>query len=260
MEPAQPARNAPDQPGPPDKVDYIDYGEQMQAIAETVFHPVYLVSVTVLGVSIFRRASEGSGLRIFGAMAIILGFGDAFHLLPRIYALWTTGMDANAAALGVGKLVTSVTMTVFYVMLYEFWLRWTGAARTRWLAALVYGLAAIRIALVLMPQNQWLSADPPLSWGIYRNLPFLVLGGLTVALFAREPVRQSGPFRNMWLAIVLSFAFYAPVVLAAGTYPIAGTLMIPKTLAYVWMVVMGLKASQAQTMSQPAVAAAQPAR
>ena len=43
----------------------------------------------------------------------------------------------------------------------------------------------------------------------------------------------------MWLAITLSFAFYVPVVLWADVYPIIGTLMIPKTIAYVWVVWMG---------------------
>ena len=42
----------------------------------------------------------------------------------------------------------------------------------------------------------------------------------------------------MPLAVTLSFAFYLPVVLLSGTYPPVGMLMIPKTLAYVWVVWM----------------------
>lgn len=231
----------------------------MQAIAETLFHPTYLLTVSILGVQIIRRAEPGSGFGLFGAMALILGFGDAFHLLPRAYALWTTGMDANAAALGVGKLVTSITMTVFYVMLYEFWRGRYASSRSRALQAVVYALAVLRIGLSLMPQNQWLSANAPLAWGIYRNIPFAILGGITVVLFTRSAGRED-PFRWMWLAITLSFAFYAPVVLLAGTYPIAGTLMIPKTIAYVWMVIMGHRAVTAEASRSPLPAQAQPAR
>ena len=43
----------------------------------------------------------------------------------------------------------------------------------------------------------------------------------------------------MWLAIVISFACYAPVVVFAKTIPPVGALMIPKTCAYVWVVWMG---------------------
>ena len=42
----------------------------------------------------------------------------------------------------------------------------------------VYGLSAARIVLCMMPQNDWLSASAPLSWGIWRNIPFALLGML----------------------------------------------------------------------------------
>ena len=51
-------------------------------------------------------------------MAVTLGCGDAFHLVPRAVALCTTGLETYMEALGIGKLITSVTMTAFYVLLY----------------------------------------------------------------------------------------------------------------------------------------------
>ena len=55
-------------------------------------------------------------------------------------------------------------------------------------------------------------------------------------------VKNDKSFRWMWLTIVLSFAFYIPVVLWADVIPMIGMLMIPKTCAYVWTVVIGYKA------------------
>ncbi len=49
-------------------------------------------------------------------------------------------------------------------------------------------------------------------------------------------------FKFMWLTIVISFGFYLPVVLFADVVPLIGMLMIPKTLAYVWTVVIGYNA------------------
>ena len=46
-------------------------------------------------------------------------------------------------------------------------------------------------------------------------------------------------FKFMWLTIVLSFGFYIPVVLWADVIPVIGMLMIPKTCAYVWTVLIG---------------------
>lgn len=53
---------------------------------------------------------------------------------------------------------------------------------------------------------------------------------------------QDKPFRFLWLAVVISFACYIPVVLFADIVPMVGMLMIPKTCAYVWIVLIGYKA------------------
>ena len=49
-------------------------------------------------------------------------------------------------------------------------------------------------------------------------------------------------FRFLYLAVIFSFACYIPVVLFADTAPPVGMLMIPKTCAYVWVVLIGYKA------------------
>lgn len=187
------------------------------------------------------RGSQGNGqFRLFGIMVVVLGAGDAFHLIPRAVALCTTGLEHYTAALGMGKWITSITMTIFYVLLYYVWRQRYHITGKRGLTAAVYVLAGLRILLCMMPQNQWLSADAPLSWGIYRNIPFALLGILVIVLFYRS-AREQGDraFGWMWLTIVLSFAFYIPVVLWADTIPMIGMLMIPKTCAYVWTVLIG---------------------
>ncbi|MDR2504959.1 MAG: hypothetical protein LBD16_02520 [Oscillospiraceae bacterium] len=214
----------------------------MQAIMESIFDAAYLVTAITLGVLILRNAKGRRQFVLFGAMTLLLGCGDAFHLVPRIIALNTTGVADYAAALGFGTLVTSVTMTVFYVLMYHVWqLRYNAASRKP-LTAAVYALAIIRIALCLFPQNAWTSADAPYIWGIYRNIPFALLGILIIALFYGK--RGDRHFRFMWAAIALSFAFYAPVVLFADSIPAIGMLMLPKTCAYVWMIWMGYRASK----------------
>ena len=212
----------------------------MQAIVETLFDAVYLISVITIGVLMIRRSNGNGQFRLFGWMAVILGAGDSFHLIPRALALCTTGLENYTVALGMGKWITSVTMTVFYVLLYYVWRQRYGVKGKNWLTAAVYILSAVRIALCMMPQNQWLSAEAPLSWGIYRNIPFALLGLVVIVLFytsAKE--HKDSAFRWMWLTIVLSFGFYIPVVLWADAVPMIGMLMIPKTCAYVWTVLIG---------------------
>ena len=215
----------------------------MQAIAETLFDAVYLVTVITLGILMIRGSKGNAQFRLFGLMAVMLGAGDAFHLLPRALALCTTGLESYTVPLGLGKWITSVTMTVFYVLLYYVWRQRYQIKGRNGLTAAVYALAAARAALCMMPQNQWLSADAPLVWGIYRNIPFALLGLLIIVLFYKS-AKEHGDraFRWMWLTIVLSFGFYIPVVLWADAVPLIGMLMIPKTCAYVWTVLIGYSA------------------
>ena len=212
----------------------------MQAIVETLFDAVYLVTVITLGILMIRGSKGNAQFRLFGLMAVVLGAGDAFHLVPRALALCTTGLESYTVPLGLGKWITSVTMTVFYVLLYYVWRQRYQIKGRNGLTAAVYALAAARAALCMMPQNQWLSADAPLVWGIYRNIPFALLGLLIIVLFYKS-AKEHGDraFRWMWLTIVLSFGFYIPVVLWADAVPLIGMLMIPKTCAYVWTVLIG---------------------
>ena len=212
----------------------------MQAIGETLFDVVYLISVITIGILMIRGSKGNSQFRLFGWMAVVLGAGDAFHLVPRALALCTTGLENYTVPLGLGKWITSVTMTIFYVLLYYVWRQRYKVQGKAGLTAIVYILAGMRILLCMMPQNQWLSAEAPLSWGIYRNIPFALLGLVIIVLFYRSAkIHEDKAFRRMWLTIVLSFAFYILVVLWADAIPMIGMLMIPKTCAYVWTVLIG---------------------
>ena len=61
-----------------------------------------------------------------------------------------------------------------------------------------------------------------------------------IVLFYKKS-KLNDVFKSMYMAIFLSFAFYVPVVLFAETYPLVGMLMIPKTVAYAYIVYLGYK-------------------
>lgn len=213
----------------------------MPALPESIFDICYLVFAIVSGILLLKKSKGRKYVRIFGIMTLLLGCGDAFHLVPRVLNYWTDG--DYTAALGIGKLVTSITMTLFYILI-EY------ARRDRYkitgekgVLASVWILGIIRIALCCFPQNGWTSAEPSLLWGILRNIPFALLGILTVVLWLRS-AKNDKPLKLMWLAVTLSFLFYIPVVLFAQTMPMIGMLMLPKTCMYVWMIVMFKKAGK----------------
>ena len=199
---------------------------------ESTFDILYLLFAIVFGCLILLRARSGTEKRM-GAAALILGLGDAFHLVPRVLNYFSSA-DLTAA-LGLGKLVTSVTMTVFYVLLYYVWLGYYRVREDRRVTIAVWTLAAVRVILCLFPQNGWLQNDSGMTWGVIRNVPFAALGALMIALFFRKRT-ETRRFAPIWVYILLSFLFYIPVAVGAGAVPMLGMLMLPKTVCYILMI------------------------
>lgn len=214
----------------------------MQAIMEPIFHVVYLTTVITLGIIMITKSKNNQYFKLFGIMAVILGLGDSFHLIPRIYALLTTGLENHPVSLGFGKFVTSITMTIFYLILFKIWELRFDIKNDKRLKITMYGLALLRIALCFFPQNEWFINNAPISWGIYRNIPFAIMGIIMIYLcYSYGAKNNDKDYKNLAIAVVLSFGFYIPVVLWGSVNMLIGMLMIPKTLAYVWVVLIGFK-------------------
>lgn len=205
---------------------------------ESVFDILYLLFAVFSGFAILRKAGTQNQRRM-GTAALILGCGDAFHLIPRVMNYFS---DADfTAALGIGKLVTSITMTLFYVLLYYIWLGFYKERENRDVTRCIWVFAVVRILLCLFPQNGWLENSSDLTWAIIRNVPFIFLGAVVCCLYFknREEIRA---FRPVWLFILFSFLFYIPVAVAAGVIPALGMLMLPKTICYILMICAFLRA------------------
>ena len=223
-----------------------------QTIGETIFDVLYLGFAITAGLIMLIKGNQPL-VKKFGLMAVLLGAGDSFHLVPRSYALWTAGLEANAAALGIGKLITSVTMTIFYLILFYIWRERYKIKDGKKLTVTMWTLAVLRVALCMLPQNQWLAYRQPLLFGVLHNIPFAIIGVIIIVIFAHEAKKaEDAIFRFMPLAVALSFGFYLPVVLFSGIVPIVGVLMIPKTMAYVWIIFMGWQLYRESQKSNPA--------
>ena len=215
----------------------------MRAYMESGFYVIYLALMIGIGCRLTLGAKKNKADLLFGAACLLLGCGDAFHLIPRAVGLFTGTLDAPgkelALWLGVGKLITSITMPAFYFLIYFFIYVRSGAKRVRAADSAVFLLTAARIALCAFPQNGWTVNDSPLAWGIARNIPFTLLG-VIVMIAAFRHLRQIKRFRLFTPLVILSFAFYLPVVIWAGTHTWVGMLMLPKTVCYGWIAVSGL--------------------
>ena len=196
---------------------------------ESSFDIAYLVIAVVLGIMMISKSKNKLG-KMMGITTLVLGCGDAFHLVPRVLNYF---VDYDFTMyLGVGKLVTSITMTVFYIFMYYIYLENYEVKERKSVTYSIWGLSLVRVILCLFPQNNWLTDSSPLMWDILRNIPFIILGGLIVVLYFKKK-NEDKIFKNVYLLVTLSFLFYIPVVVGTGAIPMLGMLILPKTICYV---------------------------
>lgn len=207
-------------------------------MTETVFDAAYLATVLACAVVMLFEGEIFGDRWIFGLAALLLCLGDAFHLVPRVISAWEEKRDYTKF-LGRGKLIASITMTLFYLLLWQIGVGQFGAKALLPFTAALYILAALRIALSLFPQNKWQENASPLKWSLLRNIPFFLMGAFTAALFMSAHFK-AGAYPYLWLAVIISFACYIPVVFFSQKHPKVGMLMLPKSLAYVAVIIIGL--------------------
>ena len=199
---------------------------------ESIFDIAYLLFAIISGSLILYRAKVGVE-KLMGWAALILGVGDAFHLLPRVMAYF---LPADMSFyLGIGKFVTSITVTIFYILLYYIWMYRYDKERNQRGITLIWVLAAIRTIICLFPQNGWTGNGGNITWAVLRNLPFILMGAYICLLYYQDR-NKDRIFRNFWLYILFSFLFYLPVTVGTGILPALGMLMLPKTVCYILMI------------------------
>ena len=213
-------------------------------VFESIFDVAYLTFVFITALVFYLR-SDGSELLILcGTLALVLGGGDSFHLVPRVKRALFGENERTETFLGLGLFVSSVTMTVFYLILYEIWKQIfpeTAKSVAPGWVILLFATAFFRIVVCFFPQNNWFHKEGNSRMAVLRNLPFAVTGAIVCVLFLVSGNADGLRMWRMSIAILISFACYFPVVLFAKKKPAVGMLMIPKTCAYIWMLTLLLQ-------------------
>jgi hypothetical protein len=219
--------------------------EKMLMWIEVSFDTIYLIVVWCLVFAMFRRRSvvrpenQRVASLVLNAFAL-LALGDTAHVGFRVLAYAMGDMATRVSflgtqfgLLGLGQLTTSITVTLFYVLMLAIW-------RSRFnkkygpFEHVLLACAVVRLLLIALPANQWDSLVPPQPWATVRNLPLLIQGLGVAYLILRDA--QANKDRTFWwigIMILVSYACYMAVVLFVQQVPLIGMLMIPKTVAYV---------------------------
>lgn len=214
---------------------------------EIAFDVSYLVAIFAFVALMSARLTDAGPaqqllLRRFRDGFLFLALGDTGHVGFRVVALLRGGLEtrvelagASVPLVGVGALATAITVTFLYMLLLDAWrIRFEQPRQILywWLMS----LGVVRLILFIPAQNQWGQLVPPFDWSLARNTPLALLGLTVAALMLRHGRRlKDSTFTWLGALILVSFAFYAPVIFFVQRWPAIGVLMVPKTLAYLAM-------------------------
>ncbi|MBN2469570.1 MAG: hypothetical protein JXN59_02505 [Anaerolineae bacterium] len=214
---------------------------------ESGFNLLYLALIWALVVLMTRNlpavSAENRATAGFIRIAfILLAAGDSGHVGFRVLGYLLGGLEtpvellgASMTLAGLGTLSTSITVTLFYMVLVIVWQKRFHQPSSGFTGFLL-AAGLVRLALMALPGNDWAAVTPPHPMSIYRNIPLLIQGAGVMGLFLFSGYREKDrTFQTIGWMIFLSFAFYVPVILFVQQAPLLGMLMIPKTCAYLVM-------------------------
>ena len=196
---------------------------------ESLFCAGYLLFALIAGILFLNRG--GSLFNRCSVMTFLLAGGDAFHLIPRIISNVKPEWPDKRRWLGLGNLISSITMTLFYVALAYVMDRYMPGHMPQAVPAILVTLSVIRLCLCAFPANNWFGDGGSQRWRLYRNLPFLLVGAITIgyliALYSQW---------QLAVLVAVSFLCYMVTVMGVRKNPKLGMMMIPKTICYICII------------------------
>lgn len=188
----------------------------MQKIFEPILHIVYLFMIIMLSRYFIINSVGKRYYKIFGSLSLLLGLADVFYLIPRMYAILTSGIEDNIRALGWGRMGYSILITLFYMVLYDAYNIRFNKRKNQKLDKTIYGLGIIRILICLLPGNDWFQLVSSSGFAILRLIPLLLMGILlSIITYLHGKKYKDKGYKVISLMTILSILFIEPVAIVS---------------------------------------------
>ncbi len=220
---------------------------------ETIFNILYLASIWWLTYAMYKKLpnvdeKQKPVARPILAAFALLALGDSGHVGFRVLALIMGGQESTVSIAGtpirwisLGTLATTATVTIFYVLVLIIWKKRFNK-EYGWFGIFLFFTAIVRMVMTMLPINDWNASMPAQPWATYRNIPLMIQGlGVAYLILRDAKAEKDKAFIQIGYMILVSYAFFIPVILFVQKMPLIGMLMIPKTLAYVAIAVIAYK-------------------
>lgn len=206
----------------------------MHSIIKSSFYIIFLVLSIIVSTKLLL-GSKGNVLRkILGITILFLGIGEGFHIVPRIFEIFTHDLEKFGSLIELGRFVSSITILFVYLYLYWFWKTYYKAEDNKVLELTLLILYFIGIALSIIFRD-----NTGYLLVLLRNVPVLIMGGIIIVLFRKQSNTETeNGFKFLWIALLLSLVFTISFELLHIKIEFLTILMMPKTLMFIWFVVM----------------------
>ncbi len=186
----------------------------MQRIFEPILQIIYLTIIFLISSYMFRHSLSNKLYRIFATLALVLGISDSVYIIPRMYALLTTGIEDNLKYIGWGRMGNAIAITIFFLILYDAYnIRYNKRLNPN-LNRTLLTLSIIRIILCLLPYNQWFNLIPSFKFALVRFIPL----GLIVVLLLIKIFKQGNKLGDTNFKIIAFATFIALICLEPRIY------------------------------------------
>lgn len=210
----------------------------MHSIIKSTFYIIFIIISLVVGINMLINSKGDKRAKIFGFMVLFLGIGEGFHLVPRILEIFTNDSDIFGPIIDTGRFIASMTIVIVYLMLFRFWKVYYKVSTSKKLDIVLFVLAIISVSFSVIFMNTGETYFIAL-----RNLPTVMIGAIIIYNFKKKYSKTANqPFKYLWLAVLLALLFTVGFELLSSSYPFLIILMMPKTLMYIWIVLMGYTA------------------
>lgn len=193
---------------------------------EPVLHILYLMPILIMGGYLIRN-SVGSGVyKAFGSFALTLALADGIYLLPRMYALLTTGIEENLNIIGWGRMGHAILVTILFLMFYDIYTSRYSKNKNPKFNKTLFTLGIIRIIISILPGNDYFVLDPSPFFALLRFIPLAIMGLLLIiAIYYHSKKYKDRNFKIIMVAAVIALVFTEPRM-----YGIEGAAVLVQTV------------------------------
>ena len=208
-----------------------------QDLSECIFDISYLSTLLILTTKMFLRRGNNKEKHLITWMCFSLAVCDCIQLVPRMVLIVFHWKAYSPLVDGIGFLSGAIGITLFQRILLEvlgchyekdigFWHNVCNV------------LVAVRMVLLLLPNNDWLHGGHNAIMTYLRNIPVFLLGAVVIyLLFMYSREKSHDAFRWMWLHDTLSFVPLVPITFFHVGGVGAVLLITLHTVCYITMVV-----------------------